>query len=85
MHRLSLALVCSSLALSLTLADEVLKSPTPAPPPAAKAPELKPLDEVWEAAYVQNNAGVDVKIGHVHLTSIPVAVLLHFVKPAQQL
>jgi transglutaminase-like putative cysteine protease len=38
----------------------------------AKAPLLKPLDEVWEAAYVRNDGGTDVKIGHVHMTSVPV-------------
>jgi transglutaminase-like putative cysteine protease len=32
----------------------------------------KPLDEVWEAAYVQGEGGVDVKIGHVHLNSVAV-------------
>ncbi len=31
-------------------------------------PELKPLDEVWEAAYV-DVGGVSTKIGHIHLTS----------------
>jgi transglutaminase-like putative cysteine protease len=40
----------------------------------APAPALKPLDEVWEAAFVQNDKGIDVKIGHVHLTSLPVEV-----------
>jgi hypothetical protein len=44
------------------LADPVLKTPSP-----------KPLDEVWEAAYVQNDMGVDVKIGHIHMTSVPVS------------
>src|SRR5262245_40284142 len=72
MHRLSLVAVIASLAVSLGLADETLKTPTPAPPPTAKAGEFKPLDEVWEAAYVQNDAGVDVKIGHIHMTSVPV-------------
>lgn len=40
---------------------------TPKAPPAAP----RPLDEVWEAAFVRNDAGVDVKIGHIHLTSVP--------------
>lgn len=55
--------------LSLCIASSVysdvpvLKSPTPV---------LKPLDEVWEAAFVQGEKGVDAKIGHVHMTSVPV-------------
>ena len=43
-------------------ADGVLKTPSP-----------KPLDEVWEAAYVQND-GKDVKIGHIHMFSTPIEV-----------
>jgi transglutaminase-like putative cysteine protease len=74
MHRLSLAVVVASLAVSLGLADPPIKSPLPSPKPAEKAAELKPLDEVWEAAFVQNSAGVDVKIGHIHMTSVPVTV-----------
>ena len=34
-----------------------------------KTPDVKPLDDVWEAAYVENDSGVNVKIGYVHLTS----------------
>jgi Transglutaminase-like superfamily len=78
MHRLSLAFVVASLAVSLGLADDALKTPTPLPVPKAAtlttAGDLKPLDEVWEAAFVQNSAGVDVKIGHIHMTSVPVTV-----------
>jgi hypothetical protein len=43
----------------------VLKTPTPV---------LKPLDEVWEVAFVQDDKGVDVKIGHIHMTSVAVDV-----------
>src|SRR5438552_13353394 len=53
---LVLAFACSPI-----VAQEKLKTPAP-----------KPLDEVWEAAYVQNDHGVDVKIGHIHMTSVPV-------------
>ncbi|HJZ92045.1 MAG TPA: transglutaminase-like domain-containing protein [Gemmataceae bacterium] len=59
MRRLSL--VSLALLASPLFADGTLKTPS-----------LKPLDEVWEAAYVQNDRGVDVKIGHIHLTSAPV-------------
>src|SRR3954469_12306738 len=72
MHRVSLAVLFASIAVSLELADQPIKSTLPAPLPTPKAAELKPLDEVWEAAYVQNDAGVDVKIGHIHMTSVPV-------------
>src|SRR5262249_14983225 len=74
MYRLSLALVLAAIAVPLGLADQPVKSaaPIPDPLPVPKPAELKPLDEVWEAAYVQNAAGVDVKIGHVHMTSVPV-------------
>src|SRR5262245_58754002 len=75
MHRLSLAAVLAVIAVSLGLADQPIKSTIPAPVPAAKvAKELTPLDEVWEVAYVQDPAGVDVKIGHIHMTSVPVTV-----------
>jgi transglutaminase-like putative cysteine protease/predicted secreted protein len=76
MHRLSLAAVVAALAVSLGLADQPIKStaPLPVPKAAEKAAELKPLDEVWEAAFVQNAAGTDVKIGHIHMTSVPVTV-----------
>ena len=70
MRRLLFAVVFASLSVSLGLADETLKTTLPVP----KAAELKPLDEVWEAAFVQNAAGVDVKIGHIHMTSVPVTV-----------
>jgi transglutaminase-like putative cysteine protease len=73
MHRVSLAALFASIAVSLALADQPIKSTLPAPQPTPKAAELKPLDEVWEAAYVQNDAGVDVKIGHIHMTSAPVS------------
>jgi len=56
-----LAVLILVIASSSLPADSILKTPTP-----------KALDEVWEAAYVQNDRGVDVKIGHVHLTSVPV-------------
>src|SRR3954469_14569425 len=73
MHRLSLAAVFAVIAVSLGLADQPIKSTLPAPMPTPKAAkELTPLDEVWEAAYVQNDAGVDIKIGHIHMTSVPV-------------
>jgi hypothetical protein len=58
MRRLLLAVAVLSFAGLPAPADEVLKTPS-----------LKPLEEVWEAAYVQNDAGVNVKIGHIHLTS----------------
>jgi hypothetical protein len=48
-----------ALAASPALADSKLKTPA-----------LKPIDEVWEIATLQNDAGVDVKIGHVHLSSV---------------
>jgi hypothetical protein len=76
-----LLLVACSLAFSLSgsCADD-RKSPTlPAPKTAETTTaesklttDPKPLDEVWEAAYVQDSRGVDVKIGYVHLTSVPV-------------
>ncbi|HVK09953.1 MAG TPA: transglutaminase family protein [Gemmataceae bacterium] len=40
--------------------------------PAPKTADLKPLDEVWEAAYVLTEGGKDAKIGHIHLTSVPI-------------
>src|SRR5690349_18720543 len=71
MRRLSLVLISFGLVASFALADEILK--TSAPKPATlKTPALKPLDEVWEAAFVRNDAGTDVKIGHIHMTSVPV-------------
>src|SRR6478609_3224106 len=75
MHRVSLAAVFAVIAVSLGLADQPIKSVLPAPVPAPKvAKELTPLEEVWEVAYVQNPAGVDIKIGHIHMTSVPVTV-----------
>jgi transglutaminase-like putative cysteine protease len=56
-----LAVLALFVVSSPLLADPVLKTPVP-----------KPLDEVWEVAYVQNDRGVDVKIGHIHLTCVPV-------------
>ena len=56
-----LAALIIVLGCSPTFAQEKLKTQAP-----------KPLDEVWEAAYVQNDRGVDVKIGHIHMTSVPV-------------
>lgn len=38
-----------------------------------KTPSVVPLGEIWEAAYVRNEANVDVKIGYIHLSSIPIA------------
>jgi transglutaminase-like putative cysteine protease len=70
MCRLLLAVALCSLPLAPILADEPLKTPLPTP----KAVEPKALDEVWETAFVQNAAGVDIKIGHVHMTSVPVTV-----------
>lgn len=74
MHRLSLTAVLAAIVASLGLADETLKTSSLPTPKAAETTvgELKPLDEVWEAAYVQNASGVDVKIGHIHMTSVPV-------------
>lgn len=72
MRCLLFTVLIPSLALAPVRADEPLKSPTPLPTP--KTAEPKPLDEVWEAAFVQNAAGVDVKIGHIHMTSVPVTV-----------
>jgi transglutaminase-like putative cysteine protease len=71
MRRLSLVATPLALLASLALADEAVK--TSAPKAATlRTPGLKPLDEVWEAAYVRNDAGTDVKIGHIHMTSVPV-------------
>ena len=58
-----LSIVALLFATSTVLAQPVLKTPSP-----------KPLDEVWEAAYVRNDAGVDVKIGYIHMTSANVEV-----------
>ena len=76
MHRLSLAALVTVLAVSFGLADDTLKTSTlPTPKGAdAKHVELKPLDEAWEAAFVPTKGGADVKIGHIHLTSVPVTV-----------
>src|SRR5215210_5487063 len=75
MHRVSLAAVLTAVVVSLGLADDTLKTSLPTPKAAdATAADPKPLDEVWEAAYVQDAAGVDVKIGHIHMTSVPVTV-----------
>ncbi|HEX3149919.1 MAG TPA: transglutaminase-like domain-containing protein [Gemmataceae bacterium] len=60
MRRLLYAFSIAAVATASAVADSSL-STTP-----------KPLDEVWEAAYVQNQGGVDVKIGYVHMTSVPV-------------
>ena len=58
---------CVSLAVaSLTLA---ISSIAACDTPTTSIPSVKPLDEVWEVALVQNDSGVDVKIGHVHLNS----------------
>jgi transglutaminase-like putative cysteine protease len=71
MRRLSLVVIPLALFASFALADEAIK--TSAPKSATlKTPGLKPLEEVWEAAFVRNDAGTDVKIGHVHMTSVPV-------------
>ncbi len=64
MRRALLAFVGVGLFASLGWADDTLRTPI-----AKKAP--KPLDEIWEAAYVLTDTGKDVKIGHVHLTSVP--------------
>ena len=82
MRRLLLAVLLSSLALVPLRADKPIKATLPAP----KAVELKPLDEVWEAAFVQNAAGVDVKIGHIRfggmaslaLIQVPTVVAVRF-------
>src|SRR5258708_28835888 len=72
MQRVSLAIAFLSPAGYLALACDNLKPQPPAPLRGPKGAEPKPLDEVWEAAYVQNDAGVDIKIGHIHMTSVPV-------------
>lgn len=76
MHRLSLAAAVAAIVVSLGLADDTLKTPSLPTPKAAdtKAAQLKPLDEVWEAAFVPTRGGADVKIGHIHMTSVPVTV-----------
>lgn len=58
---------------SFPLFSLVLAAVPAAADPAPKTPLAppKPLDEVWEAAFVRNEAGVDVKIGHIHMTSVP--------------
>ena len=61
MRRLFLAVPLLALAAAPALADTVLTTPAP-----------KALDEAWEAAFVQNAAGVDVKIGYIHMSSVPV-------------
>src|SRR5215211_5786590 len=71
MRRLTLVVTSLALAVGLGLADENIKTSNPKPA-TLKTPDPKPLDEVWEAAYVRNDAGTDVKIGHVHMTSVPV-------------
>jgi len=55
----SAAVAFLALSASPILADSTLKTPSA-------------LDEVWEAAFVRNDRGVDVKIGHVHMTSVPI-------------
>ena len=64
MLRAALAL---ALIVPVTRADDRLKT---LPPP--KSAELKPLDESWEAAYIKGPGDKYVKIGHVHLTSVPI-------------
>ncbi|HKB00673.1 MAG TPA: transglutaminase-like domain-containing protein [Gemmataceae bacterium] len=71
MRRLYLLLTSLALAAGLGLADDTIKTSSPKPA-TLKTPAPKPLEEVWEAAYVRNDAGTDVKIGHVHMTSVPV-------------
>jgi len=67
----------TSIALTLVLLGCALACPQPttlpAPKPASNS-AAKPLEEIWEAAFVQNDNGVDVKIGHIHLISVPVEV-----------
>jgi hypothetical protein len=67
MHRAALLSVGLVLVVPLAWADDKIKTLTP-PKPA----EVKPLDEVWEAAYVLTDGGKDAKIGHIHLTSVGV-------------
>src|SRR5262245_4986497 len=74
MHRMSLAFMFALLVVTPGPADPPVKSTDPAPLPTPKTADPKPLDEVWEGAYVQDKAGVDVKIGHIHMTSVPVTV-----------
>jgi transglutaminase-like putative cysteine protease len=68
MRRLSLIATSLALAVGLGLADDTIKTSNPKPATIQTAAP-KPLEEVWEAAYVRNDAGTDVKIGHVHMTS----------------
>jgi hypothetical protein len=78
MRRLLLAACSLAVALSGSCADDTLKTPTTPTPKAGgtktitTAADPKPLDEVWEAAFVQDAAGGAVKIGHIHMTSAPV-------------
>src|SRR5262245_5106457 len=65
MRRLSVAVTLAALISTASAEVPVLKTPSPV---------LKPLDEVWEAAFVQDDRGVDVKIGYIHMTSVPVDV-----------
>jgi hypothetical protein len=77
MRRLLLAASSLAFALPFASADDALKSPTLPAPKAAElrsAADPKPLDEVWEAAFASDNAGGNVKIGHIHMTSVPVTV-----------
>lgn len=67
MLRFVLASACVAFLAPAVRADDRVKTPGP-----AKAAELKPLDEVWEAAYVVSPDGKNVKIGHIHMTSVPV-------------
>ena len=64
----------TSIAFTLVLLSCAIACPQPTTLPAPKAASnsaIKPLDEIWEAAFVQNEKGVDVKIGHIHLKSAP--------------
>src|SRR4051812_14877264 len=65
MRRLSVAVTLLALVTNASAEVPVLKTPKLA---------VKPLDEVWEAAFVQDDKGVDVKIGYIHMTSVAVDV-----------
>jgi hypothetical protein len=67
MHRAALVSVGLVLVAPLAWADDKVKTLT-LPKPA----EAKAVDEVWEAAYIKGPGDKYVKIGHVHMTSVPV-------------
>jgi hypothetical protein len=60
---LMILMVCAGLGS----AQETLQTPKLVTPTG-----VAPVEEFWEAAYVKNDAGVDVKIGHVHMFVVPI-------------